>query len=335
MKDPTLTLTRAMRASVCIAALAALVPAHAASPAAWRPDKQIELVVPTSAGGNNDRMVRLVQKVLQDQKLVTTPVLVLNKSGGNQHLAVIYIDQHASDGHYVLMTNPSIFTNDLNGIAKQPYTHLTPLALMIVESNAITVRGDSPMKSVKDLLARLKADPQSLSFAMPSRGGVPHLALAAVVQSAGIDPKNLKVVVLKTSGESITSIAGGHIDVMVSSLASVMPGVEAGQLRVLGVAANERRAGAAASIPTLREQGIPTDGVSAWRGLSGPPGLTPEKIAYWDETFAKVFTSADWSAYRARNNLPPQYLGSRDFAKYLEVEYASMKAAVKDIGLGK
>ena len=329
------TLTRAMRAALGAAALAALIPAHAFSQTQWRPDKQIELVVPTSAGGNNDRMVRLVQKVLQDQKLVTTPVLVLNKSGGNQHLAVIYIDQHPGDGHYVLMTNPSLFTNDLNGVAKQPYTHLTPLALMIVESNAFTVRGDSPMKNMQDLLARLKADPQSVSFAMPSRGGVPHLALAAVVQSAGIDPRKLKVVVLKTSGESLTSIAGGHIDVMVSSLASALPTVEAGKMRVLAVAAKERRGGAAANIPTLREQGIPTDGVSAWRGLSGAPGLTPEQVAFWDAALAKVFTSADWNAYRANNDLPPQYLGSRDFKKYLEGEYTIMKAAVKDIGLGK
>lgn len=104
------TLTRAMRVATC-AALAALPPGEASSQAAWRPDKPVELVVPTSAGGNNDRMVRLVQKVLQDQKLVTTPVLVLNKSGGNQHLAVVYMGQHAADPHYVMMTNPTLFTN--------------------------------------------------------------------------------------------------------------------------------------------------------------------------------------------------------------------------------
>jgi len=324
-----------IRVAVCAAVLAAVIPGEVYSQTAWRPDKTLELIVPTSPGGNNDRMVRLVQKVLQEQKLVTTPVLVLNKAGGNQHLAVIYIDQHAADPHYVLMTNPTILSNDLNGLAKQPYTHLTPLALMIVESNAFSVSAESPMKNLRDLIARLKADPTSVSFAMPSRGGVPHLALAATVKAAGVDPKKLKVVVLKASGESLTAIAGGHIDVMVSSLASVMGTVQAGKMRVLGITAKERRAGAAANIPTVREQGIASDGVAAWRGLHGAPGLTAEQVAFWDETLTKVFASADWTAYREKNDLPPQHMRSREFAKYLAGEYGTMKALIAEVGLGK
>ncbi len=329
------TPARGTRIAVCAAALVALVSGTASGQPAWRPDKPVELVVPTSAGGNNDTMMRLVQKVLQDQKLVTTPVLVLNKSGGNQHIAVVYLGQHAGDPHYLMLTNPSLLTNELNGVSKQRYTHLTPLALMIVESNAFTVSAESPMRNMRDLMARLKADPESVSFAMPSRGGAPHLALAAAAKAAGLDPKRLKIVVFKTSGESITSIAGGHIDVMVSSLASVMGIAQAGKARVLGIAANERRGGAAANIPTLREQGIQTDGVASWRGLSGPPGLAPEQVAFWDDALAKVFESADWKAYLANKDLPAQYLRSRDFAKYLQVEYDITKAMMADIGLAR
>jgi putative tricarboxylic transport membrane protein len=326
---------RGLRAALCAGLFAALAPGPAASQPAWRPDKPVELVVPTATGGNNDRMLRLVQKVLQEQKLVTTPVLVLNKPGGNQHLAVVYIGQHAADPHYIMMTNSTIFTNELNGLSKQPYTHLTPLALMIVESNAFTVGADSPLKSMRDVMARLKADPESLSFAMPARGGVTHIALAAAVKAAGLDPRRLKIVVFKTSGESITSIAGGHVDVMVSSLASVMGVAQAGKARVLGIAARERRGGAAAEVPTLREQGINTDAVAAWRGLSGPPALAPQHVAFWDETLAKVFESPDWKDYLAKNDLPPQYLRSRDFAQYLRGEYETTRAVMADIGLAR
>ena len=329
------TFTRAMRSVLCAAAVAALLPGTAASQSVWRPDKLVELIVPTSTGGNNDRMVRLVQKILQDRKLVTMPVLVLNKAGGNQHLAVVYLDQHAADPHYVMMTNPTIFTNELNGISKQSYTHLTPLALMIVESNAFTVGADSPLKNMRDVMARLKADPNSLSFCMPARGGVTHIALAAAVKAAGLDPKRLKIVVFKTSGESITAIAGGHVDVMVSSLASVMGVAQAGKARVLGIAAKERRGGGGASIPTLREQGINTDAVASWRGLSGAPGLTPQQVAFWDETLERVFDSEDWKAYREKNNLPPQHLRSRDFAQYLQGEYETTKVMMAEIGLAK
>ena len=149
------------------------------------------------------------------------------------------------------------------------------------------------------------------------------------------DPRKLKIVVFKTSGESITGLAGGHVDVMVSSLASVMPHVKAGTLRVLGIAAQQRRGGAAANIPTLREQGIATNGVAAWRGLHGAKGLTPAQLGFWEDALAKVVDSADWKGFLEENDLSAQFLRSRDFAKYMEGEYAITKAVMIDVGLIK
>ena len=322
------------RAAIFAALLCALA-APAWGQSAWKPEKPVELIIPTGPGANNDRMVRIIQKVLQDQKRVTTPVLAVNKPGGNQQLAVIYLGQRGADPHSLLLTNPTIFTNELTGVTQQHYTALTPIALLLVESNAITVKADSPMKNMRDLMDRLKADPDAVSFAMPSRGGVPHLALAAAVKAAGLDPKKLKVVVFKASGESITAVSGGHVHAMVSSLASVMPQVKAGSLRVLAIAARERRGGAAANVPTLREQGIPSDGVAAWRGMSGPKGLSAAQIAFWDDALAKAVESADWKHFLEENDVSSSYLRSRDFAKYLEGEYATTKAVMADLGLLK
>ena len=320
---------------VSAALLCALAIPKAWSQSPWRPDKPVELIIPTAPGANNDRMVRIVQKVLQDQKLVTTPVLAINKPGGNQHLAVVYLGQRGADPHSLLLTNPTIFTNELTGVSQQHYTSLTPIALLLVESNAITVKADSPMKGMRDLMDRLKADPDAVSFAMPSRGGVPHLALGAAVKAGGLDPKKLKVVVFKASGESITAVSGGHVHAMVSSLASVMPHVKAGSLRVLAIAARERRGGAAANVPTLREQGIPSDGVAAWRGMSGPKGLSPAHVAFWDGALAKAVESGDWKSFLEENDLSSQFLRSRDFAKYLEGEYATTKSVMADLALLK
>ena len=313
----------------------ALAASTAWAQSGWRPEKPVELIIPTAAGANNDRMVRLIQKALQDQKLVTTPVMALNKPGGNQHLAVIHLGSRGADPHMLMLSNPTIFTNELSGVSPQHYTSLTPMALLLVESNAITVKADSPMKSMRDLVDRLKADPDAVSFAMPSRGGVPHLTLAAAVKLGGVDPKKLKVVVFKASGESITAVTGGHVHAMVSSLASAMPHVRAGTLRVLAIAARERRGGAAANVPTLREQGIASDGVAAWRGMSGPKGLSPAHVAFWDDALAKAVESGEWKSFLEENNLSPQYLRSRDFAKYLEGEYATTRAVMTDLGLLK
>jgi putative tricarboxylic transport membrane protein len=280
-------------------------------------------------------MVRIIQKVLQDHKLIQTPIVALNKPGGNQHLSVVYLGQKGADPHTILLTNPTLFTNELSGISPQHHTALTPISLLVVESNAFTVHASSPLKGMRDLMERIKGNPDSVSFAMPSRGGVPHLTAGAAAKAYGLDAKRLKVVVFKTSGESITGLAGGHVDVMVSSLASVMPHVKAGSLRVLGIAARERRGGAAANVPTLREQGIATNGVAAWRGLHGAKGLAPAHVAFWEESLAKVTDSADWKGFLEENDLGPQFLRSRDFAKYLEGEYAVTKAVMTDIGMLK
>lgn len=317
----------------CILTALLCIACHAWGQAAWRPEKPVELIVPTGPGANNDRMVRLVQKILQDRKLVATPIIASNKPGGNQTLAVIYLTQRGPDPHTLLLTNPAVFTNELSGVTQLAYTSLTPIALLLVESNAITVKADSPMKTMRDLVERLRADPDSVSFAMPSRGGVPHLAIAAAAKAEGLDPRKLKVVIFKSSSESMIAVAGGHVHAMASSLASVMPQVRAGNLRVLAITARERRGGAAASIPTLREQGIQSDGPAAWRGLSAPGGLSTAQVAFWDETLPKVVEAPEWKAFLDDSDLSSSYLRSREFAKYLEAEHRAVRAVMSDLGL--
>lgn len=303
--------------------------------AAWRPEKTVEFVIPTGAGGNNDKLTRLAQSILQNRKLLTTPSVVLNRPGGNQTLAVIYTLQHPGDPHYVLFLNPTIFANELNGITKVRYTELTPLALLVIENTVLTVRAESPIRNMADLVARLKADPDSVSFGMPARGGQPHLTAAAAVRAAGADARRMKVVVFKGSGESITALLGGHVDVMVSSSGSVLGLVQAGQARVLAVAAAQRMGGSFANVPTFREQGIDTAGIPAWRGFFGAQTLTPAQIAFWDEAFAKMTDAPEWKKNLEEGNLTQQYLQSRDFGRYLDAEYVNTRAVMSDLGLVK
>ena len=302
---------------------------------AWRPDRPVEFVVPTVAGGNSDKITRLAQKILQDRKLVTIPLVVSNRTGGNQTLAFNHMLQHAGDPHYLLLSNPVLFTNELSGVHSRRYTELTPIALLMIENTMLAVRAASSIKHMADLAARLKGDAESVSFATPSRGGQPHLTAAAAVRAAGIDPRRMKVVVFKGSGESISALLGGHVDVMVSSSGSVLPHVQTGQIRVIGVAATQRMGGVFANAPTFREQGINTTGIAAWRGFHGPRGLTPAQIAFWDDALGKVTDAAEWKKNLEEGDITQQFLRSREFAQYLEGEYAATRAAMNDLGLIK
>ncbi len=299
----------------------------------WQPDKPVEIIVPTGAGGNNDKMARLIQRILQDQKLVTTPVVVMNRPGGNQQLGFVYLNQRPGDGHYFIYATPTVFSNELNGVTQQHYTEFTPLALLVVENTVLSVRSGGSISNLRDLVIRLRADPQAVSFAMPARGGVPHLTLAAAMKASGVDVRRLKVVVFKTNGESLTALAGGHVDVMVSSVSSVLAQAAAGTVRMIGLAAPQRMTGIASTVPTFREQGIDSTGVTAWRGVFGPKGLSPAQVAFWDDTFTKVVETDDWKKQLQENDLAWQYRRSRDFAKYLENDYAATRAAHTEIGL--
>jgi putative tricarboxylic transport membrane protein len=320
----------------CLASATALatISCDSCAQSSWRPDKPVEIVLPTAAGGINDVAARVMQKFMQDEKIVGTPVVVINKAGGNQVLAGVYMDQHARNPHYLLYSTPTIFTNELNGIAPQRYTDLTTIACLSVEHTVITVRNDSPMKNMRDLLDRLKADPDSIAIGLGARGGVNHMAVSQALKSGGFDPKKLKAVIFKTSGETLTALIGGHVQAVGSSVSAASAQVEAGNVRMLGIAAPRRMGGALANVPTMREQGLEVN-VSNWRAVFAPKGLTAAQIAFWEEALAKTVASSDWKKLIEENNLVSDFLRSKECGKYLEGEYNATKVVMAALGLAK
>jgi putative tricarboxylic transport membrane protein len=314
--------------------LALVVAGHAAAQG-WTPQKPVEIVVPTAAGGANDNAARLMQKILQDSKLVPTPVLVMNKSGGNQTLASLYVRQHPNDPHYLLYSTSSVFTAEITGLSKMHYTELTPIALLSTEHSVISVRADSPIRNMRDLVTRLHADPQSIAFGMVSRGGSNHVALAQSVKAGGIDPKRLKTIVFKTNTESYLALVGGHLHAVTSSATAAHPFIQQGSVRVIGIGAQQRQPGELANVPTMREQGIETRMTTNWRGIFAPPGITAPQVAYWDEAMAKLVSTTDWKKMLDDNNTEGQFLRSREFVKFLQSEYAISRATLTDLGFAK
>lgn len=309
--------------------------APAWSQPAWRPEKAVEIILPTAAGGLNDQMARLAQSILQERKLVTTPVVVMNKAGGNQTLAAVYLRQHPADAHYLLYSTSSIFTAQITGLIQQHYSDLSPISLLMVEHTAITVAADSPIRNMRDLVDRLVANPESLAVGMATRGGSNHLGLAQAVKSAGVDPKRLKTVVFKTNVESLTGLVGGHLHVVTTSATAALPWVQKGQARMLAVLAPQRQSGPLANVPTLREQGFDVAGVTNWRGMFGARGLTPAQIAFWEDAMVKMVATTEWMKPLEQNHVGQNFLRSREFAKFLEIEYQASKAALTDIGFAK
>ncbi|MGH8633202.1 MAG: Bug family tripartite tricarboxylate transporter substrate binding protein [Burkholderiales bacterium] len=297
----------------------------------WRPARVTEFITSSDAGGSNDQVARAMQSILQDRKLVTTPIAVMNRPGGNQTLAVIYLTQRAPDAHYLLLGNPTLFTNHIGGVTPLGPADLTPVALLLVEHTLITVKADSPIRSMRDLVDQLRNDPESLAVGIVSRGGPNHLALSQALKSAGVDARRVKAAVFRTNAESMTALVGGHLQAVASSVSSAMSQVKAGNARALAIASRERL-DLLPEVPTLREQGIES-WVSNWRAMLGPKGMTAAQVAFWEESFARMAESGEWKKQLELRGWHGQFLRSAEFSKYLDAEYAATRAIMVEIGI--
>jgi len=299
----------------------------------WKPSKTVELVVGSSPGGSPDVMARLVQRIFQNSGLVPSSIVV-NKPGAANTIGWAYLNQHAGDGHFIATYSPALIGNRIMGTTQLNYQDFTPLNILAREYVVLSVRADSPIASLADLTARLKKDPQSVTFAFATaRGNHNHVVMGMYLKSIGLDPKQAKVVVYSGGGEALTAVLGGHIVVYVASPRSMVPLQREGRARVFGVSAAQRDK-ALAEVPTLKEQGV--DAVFfTWRGFMGPKGLKPAEVAYWDAVFDKLAQSDEWKKDTESQFWNPDYLLSAETRKHLDRENEVMKGILTELGLAK
>ena len=320
------------RLLAALAAACVLGAGHAQT--AWKPEKGVEIVVGTSPGGGQDTSARFLQRLIQERQLVAVPTVVVNKPGGGSSVGYAYLNQHPGDGHFIMLLTVPLITNHILGLSPVSYADLTPLAVLFHDYIVAAVAPQSPFADAKDLMARLKQDPGSLSIGVPSLTGGGYYAIALAAKAHGIDPRRLKTVVFKSGGDSITALLGGHIDVMFSTTAAPVTQLRAGKVRVLAVAAPGRLGGELAQVPTWREQG--TNVVfSNWRGIVGPRGLNTPQVAYWEDVLAKVAATDEFKRDLERRNWVANFQRSDAMRQFLKAQHEELRALLNDLGMVK
>ncbi len=308
--------------------------ATAASAQSWLPSKNVEIVVSTGAGGASDRQARTVQKLLQAMPGIPS-ITVNNRPGAGGSVALTVLAQHPGDAHYLYVMQTGILVNRILGVAKIGYQDLTPISMLMREHIVVWVKADSPVASAQDLISRLRKDPQGLSFGLSNtRGNQNHILIAMLARAAGVDPKAVKVVVYSSGGQGITAALGGHVDVWVGSAASVVPHMESGAARVLGLGAAERQPGPLAPVATFREQGI--DAVfSDARGFIAPQGITPVQVDYWSNSFGRMIEDDAWKQELARYSWQSDYKNAAETARFLDAQTELLTKILVELGLVK
>ena len=303
---------------------------------AWKPDRNVEIVVPSAPGGSNDKTARTVERIIQEKRLLAgTTLTVVNKPGGGNMMTMNYLIQHPGDAHYVMVGTPTILTNHIIGASPLNYTDFTPIASLFNDYVVFAVRADAPFKSGRELAERLKKDPKSVSIGFATAvGSHNHIAAGLLAKAIGADVRSLKVIAFKGSAEAITALLGGHIDLVTTAAGNVAEHVTAGKLRVIGVAANQRLSGPFASVPTWKEQGINVV-FGGWRSIMGPKGMTPAQIAFWETILSQVVATPEWKTDLERNYWSNDFALSEQYKTDLKHDYTSMKAVLSELGLAK
>ncbi len=306
-----------------------LVAAAMAAPALAQ---ELTIIAPAGPGGGWDQTARSLQTALQTEGLAKN-VQVVNVPGAGGTIGLAqFVSQHKGNpntlivGGYVMVgaiaTNASPVTLD----------QVTPVARLTGEYEAIVVPTSSPIKTIGDLVAQLKADPGTVSWGGGSAGGTDHITVGLIAKAAGVDPTKINYIPFSGGGEALAAIVGGKVTAGISGWGEFEQQVKAGKLRVIAVSAPERIAGIDA--PTLKESGLDVE-VQNWRGVWAAPGLTDEQKAGLIALVEKVNASKSWTDTLATKGWANTFLAGDAFGTVLKDEIAKTNVVLKDIGLIK
>jgi len=293
--------------------------------------KPIEFVCHAGVGGGSDLMARMIQTIIEKEKLCPQPVAVVNRSGGGGAIAFAYVAGKRGDPHFWLTATTSFLTTPLLGKSKYNYRDFTPLVNLAYDDFFVTVRADSSYKTMKDLIEDAKKRPGDLRTGGTYAPGTDAITSHLIEKAAGV---RFNSIPFKSGGEAMIALLGGHLDMFYPNPGEALAQVEAKKVRILAVA-SEKRLAAAPNIPTLKELGI-NAAFQQVRSIAAPKDLPPEAVRYYEELFRKLADSKLWKEkYIQENMLTWDYKNSAETLKIWESNNESCARVMKEMGVIK
>jgi len=262
-----------MRISALTPALAAALLAAVPAAAQQYPVKPVRMMVPFVAGGNTDIIARIVTPEMS--KALGQPLIIENRGGAGSIIGTEVVAKSPADGYMLLVVSAAHVINPAM-VKKLPYDSLkdfAPISIIADVPTAFAIHPQLPVKNVKEFIALAKARPGQLNFSTAGRGTVGHLAAELLSSMAKI---SMVHVPYKGTGQSITDLIAGYVQLQFSSMPAVINHARSGKLRLLAQTGAKRSA-AATDVPTMLESGVAGFVVSSGFGLLAPAG-TPRPV---------------------------------------------------------
>jgi putative tricarboxylic transport membrane protein len=315
--------------------LFAVTVAFAAAAAAGPLDKP-ECIAPAKPGGGFDLTCKLAQGGLMNGKFISDPMRVTYMPGGIGAVAynAVVAQRPAENNTIVAFSGGSLLNLAQGKFGRYNENDVRWLSGVGTDYGAVIVTKDSPFKSLKDLMAAVKADPSKVVFgAGGTVGSQDWMKAALIAKAAGIDYKAMRFVAFEGGGEASTALQGGHIHVYSGDASEVAEKIAAGApFRVLAVMADKRLPGVLSSVPTAREQGFDLE----WpiiRGFYMGPKVADADYKVWVDTFNKMMATKEWDKLREERGLFPFAMTGAELDAYVKKQVANYKKLASDFGL--
>ena len=292
------------------------LPAHAQSIDSF-PVKPIKVIVPFPPGGGADTLIRLMAPSLTE--LWKQSLIIENRPGASGAIGAEIVAQSSGDGYTLLMGSTAAVTD--KNIAQ-----FSPVALVSASPYIVTVNPGLNINSIKALVAFAKANPGKVRFGSSGAGSASHLSGELFASMAGIE---LLHIPYKGTGQALTDLLAGHIDLMFAPAQTVMPQIETGKLLALGQT-GAKRSEALPNIPTVSESGLPGYSAVGWFGLFAPASTPKAIVQKLNQGVAVTLSQEKLRKAMLERGSDPASGSADDFVSFLRLDQAKWGKLIKD-----
>jgi tripartite-type tricarboxylate transporter receptor subunit TctC len=307
------------RSLVCLLALVGLMGfgfTHAQSPDTF-PLKLIKVIVPFPPGGGADTLIRLMAPSLTE--LWKQSLIIENRPGASGAIGAELVAQSPADGYTLLMGSTAAVTD--KNIAQ-----FSPVALVSASPYVVTINPSLNITSIKALIAYAKTNPGKLRFGSSGLGSASHLSGELFASMAGIQMLHVPY---KGTGQALTDLLAGHIDLIFAPAQTVMPQIEVGKLLALAQT-GAKRSEALPNLPTVSEAGLPGYSAVGWFGLFAPAATPKSTVQKINQGVGATLSQKKLREAMLERGSDPASGSADDFAAFLRLDQAKWGKLIKD-----
>lgn len=291
------------------------------------PSEEVTIIVPTSAGGGNDTMARVLARKLGPQ--LGQSIAVDNRAGANGSVAAEYVAAARPDGHTLMFGY--IATHGINPVMQEvrydPQVDFAPIGLIGHSPSVLVVRAGQGLHCAGDLLEQLRERPQAMNYASAGEGTVPHLAAEILLGRHGLVAES---VTHAGAAPALNALVRGQAQWMVPSLFSALPYLKTGKLVALAVA-GQQRLPSWPQLPTFGELGLEALDLIQWYGLFAPAGTSPSIVDSLNASLNKVLTDPETVAHLLADGVQVQTSSPQELGRHVQSEILHWRQVLEDL----